>query len=200
MTSGVRRLLGAAMLVPVLYFGALILGAWLYPGYSSLTQQPSDLGAMDAPHPAILNIGLMLAGASTILGGFGLAGAARHFGGGRMVPVLLTAMLALAGTYLILIGNFPLPDPRHYSVSPLALAIHPAPFLLAAGLWRNRSTRSLARYLGVTGVVMLAMLGVMLGVGSLVTRENQGLMTRIYALTVFPWAGVAGYVLRRKIA
>lgn len=38
-----------------------------------------------------------------------------------------------------------------------------------------------------------------IGVGSLVTRANVGIFQRLYALSSFPWIGVASYVLAREL-
>jgi hypothetical membrane protein len=48
--------------IPFLYFGSVALGAPFYPGFSFVRQFASELGADEAPHPRILNTGLMLLG------------------------------------------------------------------------------------------------------------------------------------------
>jgi hypothetical protein len=95
-------------------------------------------------------------------------------------------------------GVFPLPDPRHGTYG-LGLTIHFAHFLLAAALWNRSDLHTLDLYLIMTGVMMLALLAVVLGIGSLATPSDAGVLTRVYALAVFPWLGIAGYVLDRRL-
>jgi len=66
-------LLGALISVPIFYYFALIAGAATYPGYSHVTRYASELGAADAPHPALFNIPIMIGGIAALLGAFGLA-------------------------------------------------------------------------------------------------------------------------------
>ncbi len=50
----IRKLLLAALIaVPICYYLALIVGAATYPGYSHVTRYASELGAADAPWPAV---------------------------------------------------------------------------------------------------------------------------------------------------
>ena len=72
-----KMLLGALISVPIFYYFALIAGAATYPGYSHVTRYASELGAADAPHPALFNIPIIIGGIAALLGAFGLALALR---------------------------------------------------------------------------------------------------------------------------
>lgn len=194
--SGV--LLQAGIAVPVLYFGTLLVGSFFYPGYSQVTQYASELGSATAPHPAIFNAGIISTGVAALLASAGFVRALAALAAPRALALLAGLALALFGVSLLLGGFFPMPDPRHGGFG-LGLAIHPAPFFLAAALWRRPSLRSLNVFLLANGVGMLAMFAIMMGVGALVTRGNVGIYQRVNALTVFIWIGVAAGALLRHV-
>lgn len=196
MAGGTRALLWIAEAVPFLYFGTIFLGALFYPGYSHVTQYASELGSAQAPHPGIFNVGASLAGLACLAAGLGLARSVAGLRGSRLLGWLAGFSLALFGASLVLGAVFPMPDPRHGGWG-LGMAIHLTPFLLAAGLWREPPARSLCLFLLAMGVAMLVLFAIMMGVGAMVTRSNVGLFQRAYALTLFPWIGVAGHALRR---
>src|SRR5262245_30582450 len=54
--------LGAGVAVPVIYFGSVAAAALAYPEFSFAQQFASELGAEGAPHPWILNSGIILVG------------------------------------------------------------------------------------------------------------------------------------------
>ena len=88
--------------------------------------------------------------------------------------------------------------PRHGGYG-LGMAIHLAPFLLAAALWKEPALRGLSLFLLLTGLGMLVLFAIMMGLGAMVTRSNVGLFQRAFALTIFPWIGIAAHVLRRRL-
>ena len=193
-----RALLWGAVLVPVLYFGTLLLGSALFPGYSHATQYASELGSAAAPHPWIFNGGILLTGLASIAGAIGFGRAVALLGGHRPLGALAGLCLGLFGVSMLMGAAFPMPDPRHGAFG-LGIAMQLAPFCLAAALRKVPETRNLRTFLIVVGLVMLILFAIMMGVGSLVRRSNVGLFQRAYALTIFPWVGVAGYALSRRL-
>ena len=193
-----RALLWAAAAVPFLYYGTLLLSAALYPGYNHVTQYASELGSSQALHPAVFNVGTILNGVAIIAAGLGVFHAAVAVGARRILALVAAVCLVLFGLGMILGGLFPMPDPRHGGFG-VGMAIHIVPFVLAVALWNRPGLRGLAGFLLVNGIVMLGLFAIMMGVGSLVTRSNVGLFQRAYSLTVFPWVGITGYTLLRRL-
>lgn len=198
MTSGTRTLLWAAVCAPILYFGTLLLSPLFFPGYSHVTQYASELGSAEARYPAIFNGGIFLTGLAAIGGAIGFARAVAELGGHRILGVLAGLFLGLFGVSMLMGAAFPMPDPRHAAFG-LGIAIQLAPFLLAAALRKVPEVRNLRTFLILVGLAMLILFAIMMGVGSLVRRSNVGLFQRAYALTTFPWIGVAGFVLLRRL-
>lgn len=196
MVRGTRALLSIAVAVPFLYFGTILMSALFYPGYSHTTQYASELGAAQAPHPEIFNGGVVLTGLACLAAGLGFVRGIGEVRGSRVLGWLAGVSLAVFGLSLLLGAAFPLPDPRHGGWG-LGMAIHLTPFLLAGALWKVPAARGLNRVLLVAGVAMLVLFALTTGVGAMVTRSNLGLFQRVYALTIFPWVGLAGYAVRR---
>jgi len=186
--------LRVAMMVPFIYFGIIVLSALFYPGYSHMRQVISDLGASGTPHPEIFNVGVIITGAAILIGAFGFFRALQRLGARLMLTCLTSSVLVLFGLAGLLTGIFPWPDPRHGG-KYLALVIIFGPMFLTAALWKRREARLLNMYSIGTNILMIGTIAIMTGIGGLVTRANVGLMQRISALTVFPWIGIAAYVL-----
>lgn len=193
-----RFLLWCAVCVPLLYFGTLLVSSLFFPGYSHVTQYASELGSAAAPYPWIFNSGIILTGVAGLAAGVGFVRTTAALGGHRVLGILAGLFVGLFSVSIILAALFPMPDPRHAAFG-LGIAIQAAPFLLAAAIWRVPSLRSLRTALVVVGAVMLVLFAIMMGVGAMVTRANVGLFQRAYALTTFPWIGVAGVVLLRQL-
>jgi hypothetical membrane protein len=189
--------LGAAVAVPFLYYGNVVLSSLLYPGYSHILQYVSELGSAAAPHAWVFNTGVVLFGLATASSGAGLGLALYRRDSGRLLAVLVAVLVTLGGLGFVMGGLFPMPDPRHGGFG-LALAMHLVPALLAWGLRRRPELRLLRLFLWLSFVAMLAALAIMMGVGELVTRANVGAFQRLYALTMFPWLGIAGWTLSRQ--
>lgn len=193
-----RALLWAAVAVPFLYYGTLLVSAAFYPGYNHVTQYASELGSSQAVYPAIFNVGTILGGVAIIVASFGVFHAAVAVGARRILALVAAVCLVLFGVGAIFGGLFPMPDPRHGGFG-LGMASHLVPFVLALAFWKRPGLRPLATFLLVSGIVMLGLFAIMMGVGHLVTRSNVGLFQRAYSLTVFPWVGVTGYALLRRL-
>jgi hypothetical membrane protein len=193
-----RILLLAAVAVPILYFGNLVVSSLFYPGYSHVTQYASELGGPDAPRPDIFNCGVMLTGLATVAAGWGFFFAVRRLAGNSLLAVLTGLVVVLAGTALVMGGLFPMPDPRHGAYG-MGLGLHLAPVFLVLALWKRQNLRVFKAFLIVAAAAVIGMFAVMMGIGGLVRRANVGVFQRLYALTMFPWIGVAGYVLHREL-
>jgi hypothetical membrane protein len=183
-----------ALMVPFIYFAIIVLSSCFYPGYSHMRQTISELGANNAPHPGIFNVGVIINGAATLIGAFGYFRALKHLGASQLSTWLTASVLILFGIAILLVGLFPMPDPRHAG-NKLPLVIVLGPLFLAVALWKQRKARVLNLYLIGTSVFMIITFGILFGVGRLVTHENVGLMQRISALAAFPWIGVSSYAL-----
>jgi hypothetical membrane protein len=189
-----RITLAAGVASPVLYFASVAAGALTYPGFSVVRQFASELGAVGAPHPLVLNVGVVLSGVATLLAcaGFWIAL-------GRVAaPVAWRRWASVAtgfqGTALVVAGLFPMPDWRHIVGSSLALPALIAPALLALALGRCGRAKTLRRYLAVTNVLMI------LGYVAFVSARGSGvlgLLQLLYTLLAIPWVGVAAYALLR---
>lgn len=193
-----RILLLAGVAVPILYFGNLIVSSLFYPGYSHVTQYASELGGPEAPRPYLFNTGVMLTGAACVVAGFGFFLAVRRLTGKPLLAALAGLAISLAGIAFVMGGLFPMPDPRHGAFG-LGMGFHLAPIFLILALWKRRNLRALNVFLIVTVVLMTAFFAIMMGVGSLVTRANVGVFQRLYALCMFPWIGIAAWVLDREL-
>ena len=197
-TEKIRALLLAGILIPVVYFGLLIIAPLIYPGFSYVTNYASEMGSTDARYPAVFNTGVMLCGVAGLLASFGFFHAVRRLGGNTLLAALTGLTLFLFGIATFMGGKFPMPDERHGGYG-LGLALQLAPLFLALALWRVRSLRGLCVFLLVTFVVMTFFITVMMGVGGLVTRANVGLWQRGTALAGFPWIGIAAWRLRKEL-
>lgn len=187
-----------AACVPVLYFATLLIAAATWPGYRHATRYASELGGPEAPHPAVFNLGIMLMGGVCVLGSLGVATAARRLGGRAPLAALAGVTIALFGVAMVMGGAFPMPDPRHGAFG-LGFALLIAPLALALALAGRPGLGGLAGFLFASFLLMVATMAVMMGVGQWVTRANVGLWQRVNAFAMFPWLGVVGVVLARRV-
>jgi hypothetical membrane protein len=179
---------------PLLYFGSVVTAALSYPGFSLIRQFASELGANDAPHPLILNVGVVLSGVATILAGAGFRMALARLGARDVWRRWASITTAALGAALGVAGLFPLPNWWHYVGSSLAFPAILAPLLLALALRQCPQARGLRWYLVVNNVLMvLAYFAFVCGRGS----NILGLLQLLYTLLAIPWVAVAAYVLLR---
>lgn len=196
--ESMKLMLLAGILIPVVYFGLLVLAPLIHPGFDYATQYASEMGSTAARYPAVFNTGVMLCGVAGVVASFGFFHAVRRLGGNTLLAALTGLTLFLFGIGTFLGGRFPMPDERHGGYG-LGLALQLAPLFLALALWRVRSLRGLCIFLLVVFAVMVFFIAVMFGVGGLVTRANVGLWQRGNALAGFPWIGIAAWHLRRAL-
>jgi len=94
-------------------------------------------------------------------------------------------------------GIVPLPDPRHNAFD-IGYVVLLGPPLLVAAIWKHRDMSGLKLYSIASGLALVAMVAILMGVGGFVTRATVGAFQRLAALTWYPWIGVASYALLRK--
>ena len=186
------------IVVPVMYFGVMLVAASTWPGYSHVTRYVSELGGPEAPKPAIFNIGIMIMGVVCAVSAAGVLGATRRLGGRRVPGALAALFVALFGVAMVMGGMFPMPDPRHGGFG-LGFAMLFAPLFLGLTFAGRPGFGGLVTFLFVSFALMAATMTVMMGVGQLVTRANVGLWQRANALAMFPWIGIAGVLLARHL-
>jgi hypothetical membrane protein len=190
--------LRAGVRVPILYFGTQIVSALTYPGYSYKTQYASELGSSSARYPQLFNIGIILTALAVLASLPGFRAALRSLNANTATSWLFLIALAAFGVGTLMGGLFPMPNPLHGGFG-LGFAAHLAPVLLAAALWRTPVSQQLKVFLIATFVASLVMFVLMMGVGTIVRRANVGAFQRVYALTVFPWIGIAAYALASRL-
>jgi hypothetical protein len=190
-----RGLLIAGLMVPVLYYAALIGTPLFWPGYSHVTQYASELGSAASPRPELFNSAISAAGVAAILAGVGFVLALKRLGRRALPSVLAGLATALWGVSFVAGGLFPMPDPRHGAFG-LALAMHLVPLFMLWALAGVPAPR-LKPFLLLVFLVSSALILIMFDVGGLhlVRRANVGLWQRAYSLSVIPWIAVVAWVL-----
>lgn len=191
-----RLALGAAVMVPVLYFGAQIAAAPFYPGFNVLTDTASQLGSDRSRLPAVLNAGAILTGVAGIVGAAGFARALPAFGAGRAWAALAALCALSSGAAAIWAGCFPLPDPRH-NPGALGSGTFLAPLVLLAAVWKLREARGLRTFLLASLGAVLLLAPVLSGATPIDRARYAGLLQRAAALLLhLPPAMVALHLLR----
>jgi hypothetical membrane protein len=186
--------LRAAIAVPILYFSAVFVGAAFYPNFSLIRQFASELGMDAAPHPWILNTGIILAGLLCIIGSAGFNCALKRLQARPILTRWFTAFIGCLGFALIMAGIFPHPDWRHSGFG-LGFPIVVAPALLAVALPRGQGHARLRRYLIFTNVVMI---GLIIAFVLATHSPVVGLCQLLYTIAAVPWIGVAAHALRTR--
>ena len=172
-------LLRLGALGPLVFYGLIIAGGFMSPGYNHMTQSISELGQAGAPTARMFNYGLMAVGGAMILGGLGFFLGMRKLGGGVLMPVLAAVAIGLFGASFIIGGLHPMPDPMNQAYG-LVYAGVAAPFFAFLALG-DRSEVSGAKTLAVMSFLASAvLLGIMMKVGglNLVHKADMGLWQR----------------------
>lgn len=183
----------AAMAVPFVY-AALLLNSLRYPGYSHFRQQFSELGAVNAPHPSLFNVGVLFLSLLLLVSALGFRQALQRLNSPALWAWLVCLVLALFAVATFMAGWFPLPDSRHGGKF-LGLVILLGPPFTAAAVWQRPQLRRLRLYLILTTVIMIGVLSLRLGAGGIVGPANAGLFQRIDALIGLSWISVAACAL-----
>ena len=185
------------ILIPLLYYFALFAGAATYPGYSYVTNYASELGAAEAPFPALFNVSIMLSGVAALVAAVLLPGALRTLAGAKLWSALAALALGLWGVSIVMGGAFPMPNPLHGAFG-LGLAGPLVPLFLLLALRRVPGMSGIRWFLGVIFLASTVMLAIMFGVGDLVTRANVGLWQRANMAASIPWLAIFGLWLMQS--
>jgi hypothetical membrane protein len=191
-------LLKLGVLVPVLYYGVLVAGGLLWPGYNHMTQYASELGSAASPNPMIFNYGVIAAGGCAILASLGVLMGMKILGSNIVWAVLTALCLAAFGVSFVYGGLYPMPNPLHagpvsYMGFGLGVAAIPAALFMFLGLSGRSDMGGLKSLLILSFLAMIAVSLVMFNVGgfNLVKPTNVGLWQRGYGLAMIPWIGLA---------
>ena len=187
--------------MPVLYFAALFVAGAFYPGYSHVRQVASDLGATGAPYPyaAAFSIALIVIGLAGLAGSLGLAMGLRSEGVSGVRSAFAGIVPAMPSLSLIQSGLFPLPSPHHSTFILLLVGVL-TPFVGAVALRKLSGTDAARWTLYVAFLASLIVVGIIFGIGGLVTEANLGLWLRIWAAISLPTLAIACFVVRRRLA
>lgn len=200
----IRFSLACAVAVPVVYFGAQVLGAAFYPGFSVLRDVASMLGSDASTAPGIFNTAVYGVALVSLLAAPGLwagVGSSLRAQGATAWRAWGTALLAAAcvasfGLASAWAATYPLPDPRH-NPGPLGVGMFAAPFvaLLCAGQLQGARTLRWACVACVLGFGALA--AVYSGQIEIDRAAYNGLLQRAGALVMLvPLSLVALAALR----
>jgi hypothetical membrane protein len=181
-------LLRIGALGPLIFYGVIVAGGFMTPGYNHMTQHVSELGQAGGPAAKMFNYGIMAVGGAMILGALGFLLGMRKLGGGVVMPLLAAVAVALFGASFILGGLHPMPDPMHNAYN-LVYAGVAAPLLafLAMG---DRSEVSGAKTLAVISFLASAvLLAIMMNLGgfNLVHTTDVGLWQRGFIAATTLW-------------
>jgi hypothetical protein len=194
-------LLKVAVLVPLFYFGVVIVGGLLTPGYDHMTQSVGLLGAAGSSSALVFKYGLIAAGVCAVLGAAGLLLGLLKLGAGLVWSVPAAASVAVWGAVLVFAGLqwAPgwLPDGYRYDLAILA-----APLPMFLGLSGRSDMGGLKSLLVVVLLAMAALTVVSLNLGglNLVTPANAGLWERAWLAAAVPWIAVAALCIDQRIS
>lgn len=191
-------LLKIGVLVPVLYYGVLIAGGLMTPGYSHVTQYASELGMAGQPAAQIFNYGILAAGVCAIIGAVGVLIGMMRLGANILWAALTAICLVGFGVSFVYGGLYPMPNPLHGGPAlPMGLSIGlaavPAALFMFLGLSGRSDMGGLKTLLILSFLAMIALNLIMFNVGgfNLVSKSNVGLWQRGYGLAMIPWVGLA---------
>lgn len=200
-------LLKIGVLVPVLYYGVLVAGGLMTPGYNHLTQYASELGIAGKPAATIFNYGIMAAGGAAIIGALGVLLGMMRLGANILWAALTALCLVGFGVSLVYAGLYPLPNPLHggpYTYMGVGLGILsvPAALFMFLGLSGRSDMGGLKTLLILSFLGQATLLAIMYNVGgfNLVDKTNLGLWQRGLGLMIFPWIGVACLCIDQALA
>ena len=192
-------LLAAGIVVPILYFANLIVGGLLTPGFSHVSQMPSELGVAAAPYAALFNAGLIAVGVATFMAALGLYFGLRRLGVGLPLVLLTSVSLALSAGAMAMSGVFPLPHPLHYGFG-LVLAGVFTPLFGALALKDGGAVRVILLVGFVASIAIVgAIFAANFGLSDLVNQSNAGLWVRGYALTGIPSVALLCWAVMRRL-
>lgn len=194
-------LLKLGALVPLIYYGVLIGGGYMTPGYDHATMYASELGMAGKPAAQIFNYGIIAAGGLAALAGLGVFLGMRTLGANILWALLASVCLIAWGVSFVFGGLHPMPDPLHNGYM-LGLAIIPAPLFMLLGLAGRSDMGGLKSLLMITFLAMVVLTLIMFNVGelNLVKTANVGLWQRGYSLAMIPWIGIACLCIDQRLS
>ncbi len=191
-------LLKLGVLVPVLYYGVLLVGGYLTPGYNHLTQYASELGMAGKPAAQIFNYGIIAAGGCAVAAALGVLIGMKSLGSNILWAILAAVCLAAWGVSFVYGGLYPMPNPLHagpvtFMGLGLGLMAIPAALFMFLGLSGRSDMGGVKSLLILSFLAMIGLTLVMYNVGglNLVSSANVGLWQRGYGLAMIPWIGLA---------
>ena len=210
-TADTRLLLGWFALVgPIAFTIAWIVGAVVQDEYSVRREDISALAALDAQNAWIMITGFLLLGVGMVALGAGLAGALK----GR--PATVGSILVVVAGVGIIVAGLARNDCSseldacadrvdagdvswHHATHDLAslvvfLALVAAPLVFARAFRGDQSWRDLRTYSLITGVLGLVLLVLFL---TGVAGSWNGLLQRVFVTVLFLWIAVLGARLIR---
>ncbi len=188
------------VIVPVLTLLSVLVGGWLWDGYSHRTQVISDLGGAQAPYPLVQNVSFLIVGLLIVVFAVGLRRGLDHGRGARLGPALVgvfglawAAMAVLPCTAIMCDGEAAI-DALHLLVINVGLlAFAFATLLLWRGIRRRPDWRGLSGYTALTGIATLVLMVATLIAGSVDPEALYiGVVQRVKAAVVLVWIGVVG--------
>jgi hypothetical membrane protein len=202
--STLRFLAMCGIFGPIIYSIVLLNLGFFTPGYDHFSQYMSELGAVDAANPWLMNIlGFLLLGILMMLFSVGLDQGIQPGPSGKLGPLLVF----LSGLALVFVAFFPC-DPGCNNTSFIGLmhgnAAFVAQFALVGAplflLFRLDHDDRWRRY--VVFSLFVAIIGAMLGVLFQfdVLSEWVGLMQRLSFGILFVWLVVMGIKLFRVVS
>ena len=190
--------LKVAVFMPFLMVADVWIAQRLYPGFDQGSQFISELGATQAPHPWVFNLGMLMAGFTGIVAGYGFSRALEAAGGRRLVAAFTGRWVALTGLGGAFAGLFHWPDEMHRACG-IGLAIQFAPFFTAWSLWGHAGHKRLAWFSLAWGAMLTVVLMLLTGVWNVRTGHDVGLWQRWHAFLGLVWLAVAAFCLERGL-
>ncbi len=191
-------LLKLGVLVPVLYYGVLLVGGYLTPGYNHFTQYASELGMAGKPAAQIFNYGIIAAGGCAVAASLGVLIGMKSLGSHILWAILAAICLAAWGVSFVYGGLYPMPNPLHagpvtFMGLGLGLMAIPAALFMFLGLSSRSDMGGVKSLLILSFLAMIGLTLVMYNVGglNLVSSANVGLWQRGLGLAMIPWIGLA---------
>ena len=132
-----------------------------------------------------------------MFGAVGLAAAFRRTTN-IVLALLIGVSVAATGVMSIKAGLFPMPDPRHATWGFLTWLTVATPLLFLLGLWRQRKSTTVRRYLAASTLLILVLLPFLMGSIATVLLP-PGTLQRLLAFASFVPVGVVGRHLANQL-
>jgi hypothetical membrane protein len=187
----------AAILVPIIYFGAQWVAVPYFPDYNIRVHSASDLGSDRSSLPIILNTGAILTGVCGLFAAVGLTRHMRRVGVPRWLAYVVGACCVSLGLAAIWAGSFPMPDPRH-NPGALGAGMFLMPWVMLLAFFFVQRANAMRVYLIANALGFIACAVVMSGNSSVDLNQYGGLFQKIIAVIAFVPVGAAGVFFLRK--